>query len=297
MFDQERFSATVTTRVVLSALLTACLLVFAGPSFAAPGDCNSCHGTNVSTSHHQSDLYNQGQCNICHEGVTTNGDCASCHTFVPQQNAHHATVEATSGNCAQCHTNVGDLSDCLGCHQGQIRTPHHNVASADPANPIDCASCHSTMAPLAGCIGCHGGNVQTAHHATPDATSGNCAQCHSGLPQIVDCETCHNPTDYWAGQTAQQIHHAASGAMDDCTTCHTNAPRPFNCHNCHQGEAADRHHVMLQNPPGLTCANCHDAIEVDTKRTDPTLEKAYTGCQVCHEPSQANQQQHHDMAV
>ncbi|MDT8443523.1 MAG: discoidin domain-containing protein [Desulfuromonadales bacterium] len=261
-----------------------------------PTDCALCHGDNVAEGHHQSELYTQGLCNQCHEGVTTNGDCASCHTFVPQQNGHHDTAAATSGNCAECHANVGDLADCLDCHQGKIKTPHHTVAN-DSTNPIDCASCHTAMTPMAGCVGCHSGNIQNTHHTAATTDGIDCASCHTEITPVANCESCHNPADYWQGQSARDIHHASVAAQADCTTCHTNAPRPFNCHDCHQGEASDRHHVMLQNPPGLTCANCHDAIVVDTKRTNPTQDKAYAGCQVCHAPSDDNQVQHHAVAT
>ncbi len=287
MLSQERVAVKVGARSAVLMLFVGCLLLIATPSFAAPGDCNSCHGTNVSASHHQSELYSQGLCYQCHEGVTTNGDCATCHAFVPQQNAHHDTVDATSGNCAQCHTNVGDLANCLDCHQGSIRTPHHSAAT-DLSNPIDCASCHTTMAPLVGCVGCHGGNVQTTHHTAAETNGISCQECHAEMQPVANCESCHNPTDYWDGQTAREVHHDSAAAQSDCTTCHANAPRPFNCHDCHQGEAADRHHSLLGGT--LTCANCHDAIALD-------LKQSVADCQDCHEPSAANQQQHHDMAI
>ena len=321
MLFQERGVSGAGRRLLLLSALLLCQGLLAGPSLAAwvdpvssttaatsataaattttsmsPTDCAQCHGDNVAAGHHQSELYTQGLCNQCHEGVTTNGDCASCHTFVPQQNGHHDTETATSGNCAECHTNVGDLTDCLDCHQGKIRTPHHTAAT-DPASPIDCASCHTSMEPLAGCVGCHSGSIRTTHHTAASTDGIDCQACHADIAPVANCESCHNPADYWQGKSARETHHASAAAAADCTTCHTNAPRPFNCHDCHQGEAADRHHVMLQNPPGLTCANCHDDIVVDTKRTSPTQDKAYTGCQVCHAPSEGNQAQHHAVAT
>jgi len=293
--------------VILTASLILSLLFVwdAAPVSAAtltPSDCAQCHGANVAAKHHQSDAYVQGLCNQCHEGVTTGGGCADCHTFVPQQNAHHATPEATSGNCAECHTNVGDLADCLDCHKGSIRTPHHLAADNDPrtpaVDPIACATCHTTMEPLAGCsaTSCHPGNIRVTHHSSPDANSGNCAACHTGITPVVDCESCHNGA-YWTAKNAatpdaRSTHHAASG---DCVSCHASAPRPTDCHECHQGESAGRHHEMLTGT--LTCSNCHSAIALDTRRTNPEKPKAYTGCQNCHAPSEANQTQHHDLAI
>lgn len=275
-FVHRRLAGTVRwlTAAIVAAML--CLLaVPAGYAAATPTDCTTCHGANVAAQHHDTanpnSDFNRGLCGNCHAGVTTSGDCSSCHTFTLQNNNHHIGQNGAPLNCSQCHTGGSDTGNCLTCHAGTIRPRHHQLA----ATGVNCSACHQGTPPQETCSGCHG-VTRGVHHAIADTSNVACSSCHTGMPATPDCRGCHA-----AGSERDEHHAAARASGAPCASCHAGAPQVSGCADCHQGANQPSHHTSAAYVSG-NCATCHATVAV-----------AVTGCRTCHLYSSEYGDRHH----
>jgi predicted CxxxxCH...CXXCH cytochrome family protein len=167
---------------------------------ATSNNCQNCHTTNAwkpaTVDHTQVPLAQQGQCNVCHNGVQASGKPA---THIP-----------TSQECGACHTTLawkpatfshtGITTGCSACHDGVKATGKQDAPSPHFVTTRECNFCHTTSAwkPTTAYVhvstnypgnhavaltctnsACHGGNSETV--TWRNATYANsCAGCHSG---------------------------------------------------------------------------------------------------------------------
>lgn len=244
---------------------TAATVVSAGTITATQAtDCTTCHGANVVANHHQSSYFLQGQCNHCHQGITTGSGCDSCHNFTLQNNKHHAAATGSSIDCNQCHSGGVNTTDCLACHAGKVRTRHHQVAQAG----ISCSTCHPGSPAASNCRDCHAREItRTDHHTLGNA----CTACHTQINTPQNCRNCHAP-----GSKLQE-HHAqpVTGGLN-CSSCHTNLPvgsLGSGCAQCHAGgNNRELHHRTVMQAKGLSCNACHSSAP-----------NSSNGCAGCHQ--------------
>jgi predicted CxxxxCH...CXXCH cytochrome family protein len=160
-----------------------------GKTFAAGGDCATCHGGNVQTVHFS--------CTTCH-GEPPNGSSAPNTTGA--HGAHDVLgFGSTSPSCAACHngaahynsnTEVGILS---GFDDKDWGSPSFNGSTCSK-------------------LSCHGGQT------TPSWSTGS-------LNVDTQCRSCHNDrtrgsdqyNDYYSGEHDKHVR----GANIACTECHS----------------------------------------------------------------------------
>jgi hypothetical protein len=294
-----------------------------GKTFAAGGDCTTCHTDPFATVHPDSVDHSAlvtvgatscGNCHIStllvdpvdpkvHDGCTTchdsegalvglavgksfaaGGDCSTCHTdpfatVHPADTDHSAIVTTGGTQCGTCHSNPPPLVDA------------DPAISDDPKVHDSCSSCHDTDGGLinlaadksapGNCNTCHGADFTVIHPATIDHTAlvtvgtTSCGNCHSDPPPLVDpvdhkvhdaCTTCHTQ-DGVLVSLAVGKSFAAGG---DCSTCHTD---PFA--TVHP-DTVD-HSLAIQL--SFNCAGCHS----NTQLVDPDDPTVHDSCVICHD--------------
>ncbi|KPK25379.1 MAG: hypothetical protein AMJ61_12175, partial [Desulfobacterales bacterium SG8_35_2] len=227
-----------------------------GKSFAAGGNCSTCHGADFTAIHPSS------------------GDLETAHTAL-------ITVSGTT-SCSSCHSDPPPLTDaadpkvhddCSSCHEasGALRSLAVGKSFAAGGN---CNTCHGTDFTA---IHPSSGNLETAHTAiiTVSGTT-SCSSCHSDPPPLTDaadpkvhndCASCHDANGALISLAAGKSF-AAGG---NCNTCHG-----ANFTGIHPGSVDHSLTIQLST----ACASCHSAPPPLVNPTDPTI---HDSCGSCHD--------------
>ena len=299
----------------------------AGKSFAAGGDCSTCHTDPFATVHPD---------NIDHSAIVTTAgtQCGTCHTSILLVDLNDPKVH---NGCSTCHDVNGGLinlaagksfaagGNCSTCHGADFTVIHpDNIDHTAIVNvrSTSCGNCHANQPPLVdlndpkvhdGCFNCHDSNGGLVSLAVGKsfATGGDCTSCHTDPfgtihPDSIDhsaivtigstgCGSCHSdppPLVDGVGTDDPKLHdgcfncHDSGGGLislaagksfatgGDCTTCHID---PFG--TIHPDNID---HSAIVTVGTTSCGNCHsdppplvDAVGTD----DPKL---HNGCSSCH---------------
>ncbi len=282
-----------------------------GKTFAAGGDCSTCHMDGWYTTHTPEPSHASL--------VTTTGtDCAGCHDDSLLADAGMPGADTHLG-CGSCHDSDGALKglaigkdftiggDCTTCHGanwGMIHTPgsepdHSNLVTVTGTG---CGSCHDDSlladAGLPGtdthlaCSSCHnsasGALISYAIGKT-FAAGGNCAICH-----MDTWETTHTP----------EPSHASlvQTTGTDCASCHDNslladaglpgADTHLGCGSCHDTDGNLKGIAIGKDfTTGGDCTTCHGAVwnMIHMPGNEPDHSSLVTvtgtGCGSCHDDS------------
>lgn len=137
-------------------------------------DCNSCHLTELPTSHTESwtqrghgvvASIDRQSCAVCHK----EDGCIRCHQETAPSYTHNGNWGGSLNlHCVSCHIPAGSSGDnCAVCHRS---TPSHLAATPMPGTP--------GHTPTADCRSCHVGGAGVAP-PTPHVDNGqSCVLCH-----------------------------------------------------------------------------------------------------------------------
>jgi len=195
----------------------------AGKTFAAGGDCATCHTSAWSTihaPHSHSVQVSPGDLSYDPPGIL----CSSCHTvanWAEIEGITHNVPTNGAGSCATCHNSTRqEVIDaialgtnptiCLDCHSNKLLTVHGSV---------DHVALGYVVGGTTACMNCH--DPGTATNATVTGTHlSNCALCHTTVPALQpgipagggDCLTCHQRLGcHPYGQHPEPQHPGAGG--------------------------------------------------------------------------------------
>lgn len=215
-------------------------------------DCSRCHAGILGTVESETAaLPSMATCLVCHDGLTAEDNCKSCHgdevTLVdihPNDWRHtHGDVTAQGDrSCAGCHR---DRSTCLDCHRGDNLTGWTHDLNYAFTHALDagskqasCAKCHDTRL---FCNDCHESlNRIPLNHSQLSWISDHgrearndaerCQSCHDSSDPTCARSGCHGDFDGTLG-TDQLIHPRDLGRFEREGPWHNN-PGSF-CFQCH----------------------------------------------------------------
>ena len=268
----------------------------------APGSCQSCHSSGLSTSKPASHIQTTASCDTCHRtnawspaanfdhtGVVP-GTCTSCHGAgrATAKAAQHMPTNANQ-SCDDCHKSFSTWrptawshtqmlvnGQCASCHSGG-----YPPADGRPANHVPYASIASMAS--ANCDACHKGSFSSWANGRVHANfsvTGNCASCHSGAflnavgkpnntihTGATTCESCHNASG-WAGA---KVDHGTFTAATNCA----------NCHNGTTAATKPAAHIPTGSTSCFACHNVSPALWTPTK-WNHTQVPVTAACASCH---------------
>jgi len=249
-----------------------------GKTFAAGGDCTTCHGDHFPNHSHHTSLYNDVQYNgSVDTSQTSQQGCAVCHHDYDTLNGTSVgldTWEAILFEHDLDGTKDGSTNTCDSCHayDGRKSPPLADVQDAIASgNPATCATCHTDKAPDFD----HGIPTSGKHQEHLALSGVSCSNCHdtgnfpyfkSGIDSNGDnlydrsetnvCDVCHQDA----------ANNPAAGFRDgwddpdfalDCSGCHASAP-------------ATGSHTPHLNLTG--CGSCHDGTIANTAAPEQHLD-------------------------
>ena len=290
-----------------------------GKTFAAGGDCGTCH-TGTFDVLHASHLHTVAEgpgdlsfdppgqlCSVCHvvsnwaeidgteHNVPTNGagSCSTCHNSPRQEVIDAITLGA-------------DPTVCLDCHSNKLLTVHgnedHGALGYVTGGATNCQTCHDPGAS-------YDGTVTVTH-------LGNCALCHTSPPALQpglvagDCSACHGSTWDPLHQTANYDHSGfVTVATTSCASCHDDTlisattethNACISCHDAANG-ALIGSAVGKDVSTGGDCTTCHTGAW-EAEHPEPTSDHTAlvtvgaTSCGSCHNDTLVSAERHNHHA-
>jgi hypothetical protein len=163
----------------------------AGKSFAAGGDCTTCHteGFSVSHTHAHTGISTTTTCGTsgCHAqsdivGAIHLNNCDSCHFSADP--VVQAAINSGTAQCSSCHLNGGHTmaepyNKCADCHQ-HTSIQYGNARHQMHINQLggNCSACHNRPDPI--CLSCHFGTDNSLHNKHDGEAT--CLECHTTIP-------------------------------------------------------------------------------------------------------------------
>jgi len=255
--------------------------------FAAPGDCNQCHGVAPATGNHPT----TGTKHAAYFGTGV-GSCAKCHTahdleskpFSHATSAGKRSIEVKFAGGGSFATNQCSNLNCHSNGQGTFVPPTWG-------GTLTCAGCHgnATSATLSGKHASH------VNNATVLGTNYGCVVCHSST--VTDNTTISSVVNHVNGTKDVSGAKVGTAVTGTCatTTCHQDGKGTqktvtwtgavIGCNGCHGSDAAadpafvanfaapnylnagadvlransHKNHVAS----AASCQNCHSTTTVD----------------------------------
>lgn len=233
--------------------------------------CTDCHGGTDLGSIHASATLEPGKasCLVCHDATSTpqSNDCTVCHFTFDQ---HYDQVK---------HESSWTLANCnaSGCHSSRDLMTVHNDHRTIDEGEFACSGCHDSTRPevisaiqsgLTGCGDCHSGASETQGHRA----------VHWAEPLLQDAD---GPNySYYTGSMGSQ-------PTGDCAGCHVS-----NVIDEHMGiiDAESGNPIRLprkdRNGVALTCASCHDSLDMKVRTAILAGDTKCDACHVTHGPIQ-----------
>ena len=237
--------------------------------------CSSCHDEN----------YNRISL-AAGKTFAAGGDCTTCHTDTWENTHttapdHTALVTVGTTGCGDCHSSPPPLVD------GADPKVHNGCSSCHNPTTGALISLATGKSFTAGgdCTTCHTDTWENTHTTAPDHTAlvtvgtTTCGNCHSNPPPLVDgadpkvhdgCSSCHDSA------SGALISLAVGKSFDpggDCTTCHTDTWETM-----HTTNTPD--HTSLVTVGTTSCSSCHSDPPPLTDAGDP---KVHNACSSCHD--------------